>query len=108
MFVDEIFQNYYTDIQKGVRQLPNLNPATLEDARAALLEYSDLMQERETQIATLTAQNEENAREIEQLRTLNQQLFLRCTQGEETPEEPAPEPLTVNEFCKKFGGIIVK
>lgn len=82
------------------------NPATLEEARDLLLQDNDRIQELEgtnntltEQIAALTAQNEE-------LRTLNQKLFLRTQQGTEQPDEPDEPEETLEEFAAKLKGVI--
>lgn len=79
---------------------------TIEQARKKLLEYNDDLAAKQSEIDALTAEKAENVQLIEELRTLNQQLFLRAAQGNEepTPEPAAPPSL---EDCAKGLCIII-
>ena len=71
--------------------MPNPNPTTLEEARELLLQQSEQLTQLQRQVETLTGESGEKDATIEQLRTLNQQLFLRASQGT-APEEPESDP----------------
>ena len=86
---------------------PNIpNPATLEEARELLLQYSNDLTEARGQVESLTAQVSERDTTIEDLRTLNQKFFLQLSQGEEKPEEPDPEPQSLEDFAATLKGVI--
>lgn len=83
------------------------NPATLEEARELLLQYSNDLNEARGQVETLTAQVSERDTTIEDLRTLNQKFFLQLAQGEEKSEEPDPEPpQSLEEYAATIKGVI--
>lgn len=84
-----------------------MDPKTLEEAREMLLQNSETMKQLNQQIETLTAEKAENASTIEQLRTLNQQLFLRASQGTTEPEPEPEKPEGLNEYAKRMKGVII-
>lgn len=79
---------------------------TLEEARELLLQNSETIRELTEQVNTLTANNGEKDATIEELRTLNQKLFLRVSQGEEPEEEPEEEHQSLEDFAKTLKGVI--
>ena len=86
---------------------PNIpNPATLEEARELLLQYSNDLNEARGKVETLTGQVSERDATIEGLRTLNQKFFLQLSQGTQDPETPDPEPQSLEEFAAKLKGVI--
>ena len=77
------------------------NPATLEEARNLLLQYTDELNQFDQQVENLNTQNAENAQTIEQLRTLNQQLYLRLPQAQqEEPKDEPEEKETLEDFAR--------
>lgn len=87
--------------------MSNPIPETLEQAREMLLRYKETLAQRDQQIETLTAEKAENASKIEELRTLNQQLFLRASQGTSEPE-PEPEQVeSLSDYAKRMKGVIL-
>lgn len=89
--------------------MEHLNPSTLEEARELLLQQNNTIAELNQRIESLTSTSEENVRTIEELRTLNQKLFLRVSTGEE-PENPShDEPAeTLEEYAvKNLKGLLV-
>ena len=82
------------------------NPETLEEARELLLQDSNRIKELEDQTAALTGQISEKDSQIEELRTLNQKLFLRVSQGEEPPEEPEEPEESLEDFARNLKGVI--
>lgn len=82
------------------------NPSTLEEARELLLQYSNDLTEARGQVESLTSQVSERDTTIEDLRTLNQKFFLQLAQGEEKPEEPDPEPQSLEDFAANLKGVI--
>ena len=86
---------------------PNIpNPATLEEARELLLQYSKDLTEARGQVDALTAQVSERDTTIEDLRTLNQKFFLQLAQGNQEPEQPDPEPQSLEDFAANLKGVI--
>lgn len=85
------------------------NPATLEEAREMLLQQSEQLNQLQQQVATLTGESGEKDTTIEQLRTLNQQLFLRVSQGTESEPESDPEPAeSLEDFARNhLKGVII-
>lgn len=82
------------------------NPATLEEARELLLQYSNDLNEARGQVETLTGQVSERDATIEDLRTLNQKFFLQLAQGTQEPEQTDPEPQSLEEFAANLKGVI--
>lgn len=83
------------------------NPATLEEARELLLQYSNDLTEARGQVESLTAQVTERDTTIEDLRTLNQKFFLQLAQGNQEPEQPDPEqPQSLEEYAATIKGVI--
>ena len=83
------------------------NPATLEEARELLLQYSNDLTEAHSQVESLTAQVSERDTTIEDLRTLNQKFFLQLAQGNQEPEQPDPEPpQSLEEYAATIKGVI--
>lgn len=82
------------------------NPATLEEARELLLQYSNQLNEARGQVETLAGQVSERDATIEDLRTLNQKFFLQLAQGTQEPEQPDPEPKSLEEFAANLKGVI--
>lgn len=77
------------------------NPTTLEEAREMLLQHTNELNQLDERIETLNNTAAENVRNIEELRTLNQKLYLRVSQGT-TEEEKKEEPKeTLEEFTTK-------
>lgn len=91
--------------------MPNPNPATLEEARELLLQQSEQLTQLQQQVETLTGESGEKDATIEQLRTLNQQLFLRASQGTAPATDPEsdPEPAeSLEDFARtKLKGVII-
>ena len=86
---------------------PNIpNPATLEEARELLLQYSNDLTEARGQVETLTGQVSERDATIEDLRTLNQKFFLPLSQGTQEPDQNDPEPQSLEEFAANLKGVI--
>ena len=86
---------------------PNIpNPATLEEARELLLQYSNDLTEARGQVETLTSQVSERDATIEDLRALNQKFFLQLSQGTQDPEQPDPEPQSLEDFAANLKGVI--
>ena len=81
---------------------PTQNPQTLVEARMILLENSNELANLREKISSLTAQNEEKGQEIETLRTLNQQLFLRVSQGEPEPEKEPEKVQSLEDFAMNY------
>ena len=81
------------------------NPETLEQAREMLLEDDNLIQELTQTRDTLTGQMAERDAQIEELRTLNQKLFLRVSQGTEPEEKDEPEE-SLEDFASQLKGVI--
>lgn len=78
------------------RECPN--PTTLEEAREMLLQHTNELNQLDERINNLNGQAAENGRTIEELRTLNQKLYLRVSQGT-TEQEKKEEPKeTLEEF----------
>lgn len=83
------------------------NPETLEQAREMLLEDDNLIQELTQARDTLTGQISERDAQIEELRTLNQKLFLRVPQGSEEPDDEKDEPEeSLEDFARNLKGVI--
>lgn len=82
------------------------NPATLEEARELLLQYSNDLTEARGQVESLTSQVSERDTTIEDLRTLNQRFFLQLSQGTQDPETPDPEPQSLEDFAANLKGVI--
>lgn len=82
------------------------NPATLEEARELLLQYSNDLNEARGQVESLTGQVSERDATIEDLRTLNQKFFLQLSQGTQDPEEPDPKPQSLEDFAANLKGVI--
>lgn len=77
------------------------NPATLEEARQMLLQNTDELNQLDQQIENLNSTAAENVRQIEELRTLNQQLYLRLPQAtEEEPKDDPQETETLEDFAR--------
>lgn len=77
------------------------NPTTLEEAREMLLQHTNELNQLDERIENLNSQNAENDKTINDLRTLNQKLYLRVSQGT-TEEEKKEEPTeTMEEFATK-------
>ena len=78
------------------------NPTTLEEAREMLLQHTNELNQLDERIENLNSQAAENVRNIEELRTLNQKLYLRVSQGnteeDDKPDKPAE---TLEEFTTK-------
>ena len=86
---------------------PNIpNPATLEEARELLLQYSNDLTEARGQVESLTAKVSERDTTIEDLRTLNQKFFLQLSQGTQEPETPDPKPQSLEDFAANLKGVI--
>lgn len=85
---------------------PNDNPATLEEARALLLEYRKQYENERTKAETLSSQIAEMGSEIESLRTLNQKFFLMISQGKEEEEEEEKEVPSLEDYAKTLKGVI--
>ena len=86
---------------------PNIpNPATLEEARELLLQYSNDLTEARGQVESLTDQVSERDATIEDLRTLNQKFFLQLAQGTHESETSDPEPQSLEEFAANLKGVI--
>ena len=87
----------------------NRNPATLEDARAMLLEDSNTIRELTEQLETLRGEITEKDTQLEDVRTLNQKYYLLLAQGQ-APTDPEPEkdeePLSLEDFAKTIKGVI--
>lgn len=84
------------------------NPATLEEAREMLLQQTNELNQLDEQIENLNSQSEENAHQIEELRTLNQKLFLRAALGKTEDEQDEPQDTeTLEDFARnKLKGLI--
>lgn len=84
-----------------------LNPSTLEEAREAILEWQRQRDELEAARSALETELNETKENLEEVRTLNQRLYLRVSQGSEEPEED-PEPSeTLEDFAiKNLKGMI--
>ena len=82
------------------------NPATLEEARELLLQYSNDLTEARGQVETLTGQVSERDATIEDLRTLNQKFFLQLSQGTQDTDQNDPEPQSLEEFAANLKGVI--
>ena len=86
---------------------PNIpNPATLEEARELLLQYSNDLNEARGQVDALTAQVSERDTTIEGLRALNQKFFLQLSQGTQEQDQNDPEPQSLEEFAANLKGVI--
>lgn len=84
-----------------------MDPKTLEEARELLLQNSEQINQLTEQVNTLTAQNAEKDKSIEDLRVLNQKLFLRASQGEAEPEDTDDEPSqSLEDFAQTLKGVI--
>lgn len=81
------------------------NPATLEEAREMLLQNTNELNQLDQQIETLNAAAAENAQMINDLRELNQKLFLRASTGTATEEKEEPEPESLEDFAKTLKGV---
>lgn len=81
-------------------------PQTLEEAREMLLQNNETISGLTSERDTLTQQNQELANQIEELRTLNQKLYLRASQGTEEPQKEEPEPEPLEEFALKLKGVL--
>lgn len=82
-------------------------PETLEAAREMLLQNRDTISELTNQRDTLTSENTTLKEEVEKLRTLNQKLFLRATQGTETEKEEPEEPQeSLEDFARNLKGVL--
>lgn len=75
---------------------------TLEEAQAEILRLQEQNTELTNERDTLSQNNETLARDLEQVRTLNQQYFNKLM-AQYSPQEPAPEEQeapTCEEFAK--------
>ena len=79
------------------------NPTTLEEAREMLLQHTNELNQLDETIENLNSQAVENDETINDLRTLNQKLYLRVSQGETQEDAPShDEPKeTLEEFASK-------
>lgn len=78
------------------------NPSTLEEAREMLLQHTNELNQLDETIENLNSQAAENVETIEELRTLNQKLYLRVSQGTIEEEDKKEEPSeTLEEFATK-------
>lgn len=82
------------------------NPATLEEAREMLLQNTNELNQLDQQIETLNATASENAKTINDLRELNQRLFLRASTGKADEEKEEPEAESLEDFAKTLKGVI--
>ena len=85
--------------------MPKRNPETLEDARALLLENDTEIEQLRSQVETLTGQNTEKDKTIEDLRTLNQRYYLQLAQGQAEPEPDESEPESLETWAGKQKGV---
>lgn len=77
------------------------NPTTLEEAREMLLQHTNELNQLDERIENLNSQAAENVNTIEELRTLNQKLYLRVSTGT-TDEDKKDEPQeTLEEYTTK-------
>lgn len=85
------------------------NPETIEEARQMLLEDNTELESLRGELETLRGQMAEKDSTIENLRTLNQSLYLRATQGEEPEEEEEEEePESLEDFAKNHLKGVIK
>lgn len=79
------------------------NPSTLEEAREMLLQHTNELNQLDETIENLNTQAAENVNTIEELRTLNQKLFLRVSQDQPDDGNPShDEPQeSLEEFATK-------
>lgn len=87
------------------REVPN--PTTLEEAREMLLQHTNELNQLDERIVNLNNQAAENDKTINDLRTLNQKLYLRVSTGS-TEEDKKEEPTeTLEEYTtKNLKGLI--
>lgn len=82
-----------------------------EKSKIALLDIQKAYEDAQTTIETLTAQQDENRRKINDLHTVNQQLFLRVTSGNtagtstDTQEEKPISEMSIEELNDKYRNI---
>lgn len=86
------------------------NPATLEEARQMLLQNTDELNQMDEKIENFNSQITEKVKEIDSLRTLNQQLYLRLPQAT-TPnpskDEKPEDTESLEDFARnKLKGMI--
>lgn len=89
MFLVKNPLEYYTNIvERTVICVPRTapNPTTLEEAREILLQYTDELNQLDQTVENLNSAAAENVRQIAELRTLNQQLYLRLPQMQQEDE----------------------
>lgn len=87
--------------------MPVQNPETLEQAREMLLQNSAQIQKMQGELDTLKEESQKKEEQLEDLRTLNQKLFLQVSQG--SVQEPEPEPESqesLEDFAKNLKGVI--
>lgn len=78
------------------------NPSTLEEAREMLLQHTNELNQLDETIENLNSQAAENDKTINDLRTLNQKLYLRVSTGTTVEEEHKEEQReTLEEFATK-------
>lgn len=83
------------------------NPSTLEEAREMLLQNTNELNQLDEQITNLNAEAAENAATINELRELNQRLFLRASMGTNDPEsDEGEESESLEDFAKTLKGVI--
>ena len=78
------------------------NPTTLEEAREMLLQHTNELNQLDETINNLNDQAAENDKTINELRTLNQKLFLRVSTGT-TVDNPSKDENreTLEEYATK-------
>lgn len=80
----------------------NTPPQTLEEAQAEILRLQDELQTAKADAENYRGQVTEKASELEKVREINQQYFLRLSAQHQTPTPPEEEedPPTCEEFAK--------
>lgn len=80
----------------------NPSPQTLEEAQAEILRLQDELQTAKADAENYRGQVTEKASELEKVREINQQYFLRLSAQHQptTPPEEEEETPTCEEFAK--------
>ena len=81
---------------------------TLEEAKAELVRVSEEYDKLENEKNTLSLNNEQLTNELNTVRTINQEYYLKITASHSEPEEPEeeePEETTLEDFAKTINMI---
>lgn len=81
---------------------------TLEEAKAELIRVSEEYDKLETEKKTLSQNNEQLTQELNTVRTINQEYYLKITAShspEEEEEEEEPETPSCEDFAKTINII---